>query len=95
MTLFPAILLTIWQADNRKRCAAQIAAAIALAAAIVALWIVPLQYRAPGYLSALLHNEFAPLRNPANPLIGIPRYLNLLLWYAWPALPMAAWALWS
>jgi 4-amino-4-deoxy-L-arabinose transferase-like glycosyltransferase len=95
LTLLPAILLTIWHADNRKRCAAQIAAAIVLATAIVALWLVPLQYQAPGYLTALLHNEFAALQNPANPLIGIPRYLNLLLWYAWPALPMAAWALWS
>lgn len=95
LTLLPVILLTVWHADNRKRCAAQIAAAIVLATAIVALWLVPLQYRAPGYLTALLHNEFAALQNPANPLIGIPRYLNLLLWYAWPALPMAAWALWS
>jgi 4-amino-4-deoxy-L-arabinose transferase-like glycosyltransferase len=30
-----------------------------------------------------------------QPLSNVVRYLNLLLWYAWPALPLAAWALWS
>lgn len=95
LTLLPAMLLTYWQAESRKRCAAQIAAACAMAVAFAALWLVPLHFKAPNYLTSLLDNELSPLSDFANPLLGISRYLNLLLWYAWPALPMAAWALWA
>ncbi|MFT3847755.1 MAG: glycosyltransferase family 39 protein [Propionivibrio sp.] len=94
ITLAPAILLTVWQTADRRKISACISAGLVLALAIVALWLVPLQGKAPDYLAALLRSEFAPLWNPVNPLTEIPRYLNLLLWYAWPALPLAAWALW-
>jgi 4-amino-4-deoxy-L-arabinose transferase-like glycosyltransferase len=37
----------------------------------------------------------APFIKSVQRWSNIVRYLNLLLWYAWPALPLAAWALWS
>ena len=95
LTLLPAIVLTIWGAENRTKCSLHLFAGLTLAVAIVALWLAPLYFVAPDHLTTLLRNELAQLRLPANPLSGVPRYLNLLLWYAWPALPMAAWTLWT
>ena len=95
LTLLPALALTIWGAENRTKCSMHLLAGLTLALAIAALWLVPLHLVAPDYLAALLRNELAQLHSPANPLSGVPRYLNLLLWYAWPALPLATWALWS
>ena len=95
LTLLPAIALTIWNAEYRAKASLHVAAGTVLALAIVSLWLVPLQRVAPDYLTALWRNELAQLHSPANPLSGVPRYLNLLLWYAWPALPLAAWTLWS
>lgn len=95
LTLLPVVSLTIWNAEDRTKASLHLSAGLALALAIASLWLVPLQFTAPDYLTALLRNELAQLRAPANPLSGIPRHLNLLLWYAWPALPLAAWTLWS
>lgn len=95
LTLLPVVSLTIWNAEDKTKASLHLSAGLALALAIASLWLVPLQFTAPDYLTALLRNELAQLRAPANPLSGIPRYLNLLLWYAWPALPLAAWTLWS
>lgn len=95
LTLLPAIALTLWKAESRKTVAAFLFAGVVLALAIVALWFIPLSQSAPGYFATLVHQELALLREPANPLLGIARYLNLLLWYAWPALPLAAWSLWA
>lgn len=95
LTLLPAILLTVGQAENRRKKLAHLSAGFALALAIVALWLIPMQSKDPAYLAALLRNELTPLQKPVSLLSGIPRYLNLLLWYAWPALPLAAWTLWS
>lgn len=96
VTLLPVILLTVWRAERPKAGIAHIAGGLGLALAIIALWLVPLHRIAPDYLTALLRHELAPLQDDVtNPLTGIARYLNLLLWYAWPALPLAAWAVWS
>ena len=35
------------------------------------------------------------MSRPVAPLSNLGRYLGLLLWYAWPALPLAGWALWN
>lgn len=96
VTLLPVILLSVWRAKRPIAAIAHIAGGLGLALAIIALWLVPLHRFAPDYLTALLRHELAPLQDDVtNPLTGIARYLNLLLWYAWPALPLAAWAVWS
>ena len=96
VTLLPVILLSVWRAERPKAAIAHVAGGLGLALAIIALWLVPLYRIAPDYLTALLRHELAPLQDDVtNPLTGIARYLNLLLWYAWPALPLAAWAVWS
>ena len=69
--------------------------ALTLALLLTAVWLIPLQLRSPQYLADFLQNELASLTKPVQAFSNGLRYLNLLLWYAWPALPLAAWALWS
>ncbi len=95
LTLLPLAAATVWQAPQRRRCALQLLAALALAAVLCAAWLVPLQIAAPDYLAALWRDEIAALAKPVAIPANVARYLNLLLWYAWPALPLAAWALWA
>ncbi len=93
LTLLPVTLIALWQSEDRKRSAALLAFALALALFLCGWWLLPLGMSAPEYLTAFLLGELKPLA--LQPLTNTPRYLNMLLWYAWPALPLAAWALWS
>ena len=95
LTLLPVTLCALWAAEERKKSAALLLGALALALLLCALWLVPLQLAAPDYLAAFWQGEVAPLSKSVQAVFNVLRYLNLLLWYAWPALPLAAWALWS
>ncbi|MFZ4535727.1 ArnT family glycosyltransferase [Propionivibrio sp.] len=95
LTLLPVTVFSLWQSEDRKRSAMLLTASMTLAFLLSALWLVPVQKTSPQYLSAFLQGEQAALIKSVQPLSNILRYLNLLLWYAWPALPLAAWALWS
>ncbi|MEI7613385.1 MAG: glycosyltransferase family 39 protein [Betaproteobacteria bacterium] len=96
LTLLPITVLSLWKSENRRQDASSIAMALGLALGLCALWLIPLYAQAPDYLAAFLRGEVTALfKNSASPSTNIPRYLNMLLWYAWPALPLAAWALWS
>ena len=95
LTLLPAIACAIWLSENKLKDAAHVALALILGSLICALWIVPLQFMAPQYLTEFLQQELGDLSKSKQSLREIARYLNTLLWYAWPALPLAAWALWS
>ncbi|MBS1229868.1 MAG: hypothetical protein H6R17_3145 [Proteobacteria bacterium] len=95
LTLLPLTICALWQSANRKTSALLLLAALILSLALCAAWLLPLQLAAPDYLASFLHGELASLAKPVAILPNIGRYLNLLLWYAWPALPLAAWALWA
>ena len=95
LTLLPVMALSIWLSPERARCARHVALSVITALLIVATWLVPLQILAPNHLSEFLQHEAAELTSSGQQLYDILRYLNTLLWYAWPALPLAAWALWS
>ena len=95
LTLLPLTVYALWQAANKAACATQLLAALTLAVLLTAGWLLPLQIAAPDYLASFWQDELASLAKPVAILPNIGRYLNLLLWYAWPALPLAAWALWS
>jgi 4-amino-4-deoxy-L-arabinose transferase-like glycosyltransferase len=95
LTLLPVTLIALWQSGDRKRSSLFLALAMFLALLLCALWLIPLQMAAPHYLADFLRGELDPLILSVQPFANSLRYLNLLLWYAWPALPLAAWALWS
>ena len=95
LTILPVIGISLWLSDDRKRNSICIVLALALALLLSAAWLLPLQTTSPQYLASFFQGEVAALEKPVQLIYNIARYLNLLLWYAWPALPLAAWALWS
>ncbi len=95
LALLPVTVLAVFLTRERKKMFAPLAVALILALAIVALWLVPLQLSAPDFFAAFWANEWNTLAEPVAMLSNTWHYLNLLLWYAWPALPLAAWTLWA
>ncbi len=95
LAVLPATVLALWKSDEKPRLGAHLLGAALLAAALAGAWLIPLGYRAPEYLTQFLSAETAPIFAAHNPVANILRQLGLLVWYAWPALPLAAWALWA
>ena len=93
LTLLPVTLVALWQSDNKSKTAILLASALVLAMLLCSAWLLPLNMTAPDYAASFLKGELNPLTLQAP--VNTPRYLNMLLWYAWPALPLATWALWS
>ena len=95
LTMLLAAFLACWKSENKPLFAAHLAGAALLAAALIGAWILPLSSRDPEYFARFLAAETTPLFAAHNPAANILRQLSLLVWYAWPALPLAAWALWA
>ena len=95
VALLPSTLASIIFAENRKAMTAHVILAAAIAALIAASWLTPLYMTSPQSFSVFLGHELASLTKDVPTLSNTLRYLNLLLWYAWPALPLAAWVLWA
>ena len=95
ITLLPATVFSLWQSTNKKNTATHLLVALTLALSLCGAWLIPLQLSDPAYLAGFLQNELEPFTTNLQPPTNILRYINLLLWYAWPALPLATWALWS
>ena len=95
ITLLPAMAITVWRAEKRLRAALWLFVA-ALAAAIPCLvWLLAVFAASPDYLASFFRAELSFLTRPVSFATNFWRYANLLLWYAWPALPLAAWSLWA
>ncbi len=94
-TLLPATLISLWLSENRKQHAVRLLAGFAIAAIPCTLWLVSVYFASPDYFAGFFQAEIAPIIRRVTPVTNGLRYLNLLLWYAWPALPLAGWALWS
>lgn len=95
MPLLPVALFVVWRCESRQRAALLLLGALLLASALVGLWLAAIFVTAPDYLAALWQSELTQLGGGAQPLISLQRLLLMLPWYAWPALPLAGWALWA
>jgi len=95
LTLLPVTAFSLWQSEDRKKSLKLLAWAMALALLLSGLWLLPLYLASPEYLKTFFQRELAAMTKPVPAFSNTLRYLSLLLWYAWPALPLAAWALWS
>lgn len=94
LTLLPAVVLTLCFSAQRDRDAGLLLAGMALAAILCAAWLWPLHRVEPVAVSKFFAYERAQI-TPAQPaLINLIDYLKMALWYAWPALPLAVWAIW-
>ncbi|MFV0371466.1 MAG: ArnT family glycosyltransferase, partial [Azonexus sp.] len=80
--------------DQRKAAAQTLLLGLALAALLVAPWLIALDLWRPGRLPAWLNTELAPLATPFS-FAGLVRFSALLPIFAFPALPLALWTLWQ
>lgn len=67
--------------------------ALYTAIAVASLWPTLLSLRSPGHLIAWWNTELAAVAIHRSPREA--DYLELLAWFAWPVLPLGAWALWA
>ena len=95
VTLLPAGLFFFWRGEGSTKPLQKLALALVVAVLLASLWLVPLYWIAPRYAAGFLSSEAEALTQPVQFAANSLRYLNMLLWYAWPALPLAAWAMWS
>ncbi|MDR1935962.1 MAG: glycosyltransferase family 39 protein, partial [Candidatus Accumulibacter sp.] len=95
ITLLPALAITVWQAENRLRRLGGFLAGVAVAAIPCGAWLLAVHTASADYAASFFQAEWSVLTPPPSPAANFLRYANLLLWYAWPALPLAAWSLWS
>lgn len=92
----PLILLPLASTSLRSlQTARGVLAGLAVAAPLVLAWPLALAWRDPGTLSLWWAHEMADLRLSADWPAALGEYLQLLSWFAWPALPLALWTLWT
>ena len=94
LVLLPLVVITLALSEKRGSDALRLLAGVLLALGLCAAWVLPVSLLHPQYGESLLRSELAEFSRSV-PLNNLLRYLSMLLWYAWPALPLAAWALWS
>jgi 4-amino-4-deoxy-L-arabinose transferase-like glycosyltransferase len=87
--------ITIRQSENPLRCLGWLLAGIGVAAIPCGAWLLATYIASPDYVIRFFQAEYSVLTRPITLSANFLRYANLLLWYAWPALPLAGWSLWS
>lgn len=90
------LLIPAWR--NRNMFGGTLAALVT-GAILASLWLIALRLIHPVYLAQWWDQQLGAFGyfsgNYPALLSNLGRYLNLLTWYAWPALPLAFWALWK
>lgn len=69
-------------------------ALLLVALPLCALWPALLGWRSEQLLAAWWSRELADFRLATDWGLRLRRYLSMLPWFAWPALPLALWTLW-
>lgn len=95
LTLVPPTLVAVWLSENRRIRLGWLFSGIGVAAIPCGAWLLAVRFASPDYLASFFQAEIAALTQSLSPAASLWRYVNLLLWYAWPALPLAGWSLWS
>jgi 4-amino-4-deoxy-L-arabinose transferase-like glycosyltransferase len=73
---------------------AGIAIALGLAAAVAGAWLAVLAQAQPQAFAATAGAAFGDMELDGSVLRRTGRYLAMLPWFAWPAVPLLFWALW-
>ena len=93
--LLPVTLFAFILSSNKKKTGLALLGSLVIAGAIFLLWLFPLNLQSPKYFSDWWQLELAQQSHPEPPWKSFMAYLGMLLWYAWPAVPLAGWTLWS
>jgi 4-amino-4-deoxy-L-arabinose transferase-like glycosyltransferase len=92
------ILVALGPEFRRRQYALTLVTAVVVAGALAAPWLVALYLRNPSLLDAWLASESLEqhLAFLGDATLADPLYhARNLLWFAWPALPLIAWMLWT
>jgi 4-amino-4-deoxy-L-arabinose transferase-like glycosyltransferase len=83
-----------WLATDRRQAWQTMAIGLAFALLLILPWPLLLLNLEPARFHGWLNTELVPLRPPFS-FSGAGRFLAMLPWFAFPALPLAAWTLWT
>ena len=83
-----------WLSPDRPKALHTLAIGLGLGALIILPWPLLLLYFEPSRFHGWLATELTPLKTPFS-FPGGGRFLALLPWFAFPALPLAGWTLWT
>lgn len=86
--------LAWWLSPDRRMAAQTLLLGLLIATVLALPWPLALWAQQPLRLEAWLLTELAPLKTPFS-AGGLGQFLAMLPWFAFPALPLAAWTLWS
>lgn len=86
--------LACWLAENRQKALQTLLIGLGIGSLLAAPWLLALSAFAPARFDAWLVTELAPLKTSFS-LSGLGRFSAMLPWFAFPALPLAAWTLWT
>lgn len=93
--LLPIALFAFALSANKPKAGPALLAALLIGGALLLAWLLPLYLLAPQYLDAWWQSELGRFGQTTRPWKTALEYIDLLPWYAWPALPLAGWTLWS
>jgi len=86
--------LAWWLSPDRPKALQTLAIGLGIAALLILPWPALLLTLEPSRFHGWLNTELTPLKTSFS-FSGIGRFLSLLPWFAFPALPLAAWTLWT
>ena len=98
LALTSALLPFVGAAWRRRGYAVALAVAAVVAAGLAAPWIIALDLRGGGLLDTWIDGQRLSdfIAIPGSVSSAEPLYfLRNILWFAWPSLPLVAWALWT
>jgi 4-amino-4-deoxy-L-arabinose transferase-like glycosyltransferase len=82
-----------WLSPDRPKALHTLLIGLAIAVVLSLPWVLLLLNIEPARFHAWLATELAPLQTPFS-FLGGSRFVSMLPWFAFPALPLAAWTLW-
>ncbi|MDD2743911.1 MAG: hypothetical protein PHV02_16720 [Rhodocyclaceae bacterium] len=86
--------LAWWLSPDRPKALHTLLIGFAIGALLIAPWPLLLLMFEPARFHGWLNTEMRPLLTPFS-LPGAAKFLSFLPWFAFPALPLAAWTLWT
>jgi 4-amino-4-deoxy-L-arabinose transferase-like glycosyltransferase len=83
-----------WRAADRRTALLTLATGLGVAALLALPWPLALLALEPARLHGWLATELRPLQTPFS-FTGLAAFAGMLPWFAFPALPLAGWTLWT
>lgn len=83
-----------WLSPDRTKALHTLLIGLAIATVLILPWPLLLLSLEPARFHGWLATELAPLKTPFT-ITGLGRFMGMAPWFAFPAMPLAAWTLWT